>query len=436
MSEIQKAIEDITYFTNTFPEKAFQVITANKEEAIPYLREAVEHALCKRMELEEDYQRHFYALFLLAEFQDRESFPQIVELVSLPEDEVDYLIGDTVTEGLSDILYNTYNGDMDLLKSSILNKNINEFVRASMLDVMGQLYLDGILEESSWKDFLRKIVHDGREYDYVYNAVEIMLCQCHFVDMLPEIRYMFGQDLLDETVMGKYDSCVDAMFEYRKSKERFCDTPLIAADTLRRWAMFTEKSEHAVNDISDKDYEKLFREIEREWDKPVRKVKIGRNDLCPCGSGKKYKFCCLNKPKDAIDSIESLEERGKWLKSYPYIGQERVEGRIYLEDYFDPAGIEIDKILYLALMNRPGPVWKRNEEEEKRRKKEYLYLAFHKCIERMEEEQIPSFAEYDEKYSIHYRCDEWLDELKELLAAGNDSARYAEVTERIDSFKR
>lgn len=26
----------------------------------------------------------------------------------------------------------------------------------------------------------------------------------------------------------------------------------------------------------------------------VRKRKIGRNDLCPCGSGKKYKKCCLN----------------------------------------------------------------------------------------------------------------------------------------------
>ena len=24
-------------------------------------------------------------------------------------------------------------------------------------------------------------------------------------------------------------------------------------------------------------------------------MKIGRNDCCPCGSGKKYKKCCLNK---------------------------------------------------------------------------------------------------------------------------------------------
>ncbi|MBQ3423559.1 MAG: SEC-C domain-containing protein, partial [Romboutsia sp.] len=22
---------------------------------------------------------------------------------------------------------------------------------------------------------------------------------------------------------------------------------------------------------------------------------LGRNELCPCGSGKKYKKCCLNK---------------------------------------------------------------------------------------------------------------------------------------------
>ena len=27
---------------------------------------------------------------------------------------------------------------------------------------------------------------------------------------------------------------------------------------------------------------------------PVRAPKVGRNDPCPCGSGKKYKRCCGN----------------------------------------------------------------------------------------------------------------------------------------------
>ena len=26
--------------------------------------------------------------------------------------------------------------------------------------------------------------------------------------------------------------------------------------------------------------------------KPKKTEKVGRNDLCPCGSGKKYKQCC------------------------------------------------------------------------------------------------------------------------------------------------
>lgn len=38
--------------------------------------------------------------------------------------------------------------------------------------------------------------------------------------------------------------------------------------------------------------------IRRDFNKSktvVKSKKIGRNDVCPCGSGKKYKQCCLNK---------------------------------------------------------------------------------------------------------------------------------------------
>ena len=38
-----------------------------------------------------------------------------------------------------------------------------------------------------------------------------------------------------------------------------------------------------------------------DWDEepdllrfPVERKSVGRNDQCPCGSGKKYKKCCLN----------------------------------------------------------------------------------------------------------------------------------------------
>ncbi len=424
MGEVQKAMIEITHMSGKFPEEAFRVITENRSEAIPCLREAVDYAVRNGEELDEDYQLHFYALYLLGEFQDRDSFSRIMKLVSLPRDTVDYLIGDCITSGLKDILYNTYDGNMELLKKSIQNRDIDEFVRSAMLDVMGQLYLDDILEESELKDFLKQNVYDGKEYDYIYNSIGYMICQCHFFDMLPEIRYLFDQNLIDEMSMGKYDSYVDAMFEYREDEGEFCKTPFHAADVLRHWAMFSE-SEDAGFD--GKDFDKMIRALDREMNQAAKKVKIGRNAPCPCGSGKKYKYCCLNKPKDAIDCIESLEERNKWLKRYPYTGSERIDGRIYLADYFDEKSIETDKILYLALMNRPGLIWKRNIQADEKRAKEYLYLAFQKCTARMEEEQITSFAEYDEKYSIHYLCEEWIGELCRLLQKNSEIEKYEEV---------
>lgn len=40
------------------------------------------------------------------------------------------------------------------------------------------------------------------------------------------------------------------------------------------------------------------KEIRKEYNRSqivVKEKKIGRNEPCPCGSGKKYKKCCLNK---------------------------------------------------------------------------------------------------------------------------------------------
>ena len=37
-------------------------------------------------------------------------------------------------------------------------------------------------------------------------------------------------------------------------------------------------------------------------------AKIGRNQPCPCGSGKKYKKCCINKPKSNSPTVQNRDE--------------------------------------------------------------------------------------------------------------------------------
>lgn len=52
-----------------------------------------------------------------------------------------------------------------------------------------------------------------------------------------------------------------------------------------------ELDEVTLNKLAQAGYFRKTRPVER--DNP----KIGRNDLCPCGSGKKYKNCCMNSGK-------------------------------------------------------------------------------------------------------------------------------------------
>ena len=91
MEQLQTAIEAITRRSKKFPREEFETICANKEEAVPCLRGAIEKAIAEGENLDGDYQLHFYAMFLLAQFQDRDFFPRMMELACLPEDTVDFL---------------------------------------------------------------------------------------------------------------------------------------------------------------------------------------------------------------------------------------------------------------------------------------------------------------------------------------------------------
>lgn len=48
----------------------------------------------------------------------------------------------------------------------------------------------------------------------------------------------------------------------------------------------------AWNDLIDENRRKELYKEQKSSHTVVKATKIGRNDPCPCGSGKKYKFCC------------------------------------------------------------------------------------------------------------------------------------------------
>lgn len=432
MSQLQEAIENITCLTPAFPQKEFDMIRQNYDKAKPLFYEALSYAYSNPEDMPKEYELHFYALLFFGEFQEKDAFEKIMEFLTLPSDMLDLLLGDFVTDGLQDVLYNTYNGNLELLKDRILDSDIDEYVRDAMLNVIGQLYLDGVLAKEDLLQILRKVIEeqDSEWEGLMCSWVAGIAYKCHLAEFLPDVRMLYEEDRIELSMYGWYDEYLDILFKYYDDDQqnRLCRS-LISADQIKTWPMF--EREQKPKKITKKDIEKMKKELQGSIaPSPAKKVKIGRNDPCPCGSGKKYKFCCMNKPKEETLLQESEEQRKYRLRNYPLVGAERVDGRVYLEDYYDQQSIETDKLIYLAMKRYPISVFDRNASAQDINdllKQNYLLEAFSRFKKRMEAEQIPTAAAYDQKYSIHYFCREWMGELLELLEKSGDGQARDEV---------
>ena len=111
----------------------------------------------------------------------------------------------------------------------------------------------------------------------VWDALEI-----REPSLLPDMKELFGLGYVCTGICGEYDDI-----------ERDIKTPVSVHEkkellnifdrynqVIKTWAGYKEEEE----DMTD--------ENEEPYHAPF---KIGRNDPCPCGSGKKFKICCIEK---------------------------------------------------------------------------------------------------------------------------------------------
>jgi len=83
-------------------------------------------------------------------------------------------------------------------------------------------------------------------------------------------------------------------------------------------------------------------------------MKIGRNDPCPCGSGKKYKYCCYKKVIPIFTKLESAPELEELRKRCEL---ESMERKIR---YLEPLGIYVDFVK--PLIYDGGKWWSLNDK--------------------------------------------------------------------------
>jgi len=271
-----------------FPKAAIRQAIAHRDEIIPPLLQVLESVARDPQSFASDQKRmiHLYAMYLLAQFRDTRAYPLLVQIFSAPGELPMDLAGDTVTEDLGRILASVSDGDIRGITSLVENEQANEYVRSAALNGLLTLVACGKQTRDEVVAYFRRLFSTlARTPSNVWNSLASQCAALFPEEFLDDLRLAFRDELI-ESFYIRWEDIVDALAVGREA------------------AMKTLKERYRlVDDVEEEmGWWACFEENKRKWGMPkVRfrppaapkaQVKVGRNEPCPCGSGKKFKRCC------------------------------------------------------------------------------------------------------------------------------------------------
>lgn len=180
-------------------------------------------------------------------------------------------LGDWITEDVARILFSFGKEFFDKIGEIALDKSFNIYVRLAAIDAACALSIVNNDLKFKVVEICKKILDEN-------NDELISLA-------LPNMSEVKDDDLFDiikqvyKTSAGAND--VTDLEDLEKLHAGKSDTPEYTRCLGTLWDHFSFKEMNRL------------RQINYRTNHEYKKIKIGRNDPCPCGSGKKYKKCCL-----------------------------------------------------------------------------------------------------------------------------------------------
>lgn len=414
--ELKEILEQLSTFGNDLPvpREALAEAVRHKEEITPVLLDSLDMLYEKGRSEDEDvygdpaYELSAYAFFLLAEMREQQAFPKLLRLLTLDSDGIDRVFGDIISF-IGNILYSTYNGDLSAAKEILTDSSLDPFAREAPLALMEGIFRDGRLPREEFVSFLRErlaALGTGENEEIFGGMIAGLIANNDLYELVEDVREAFRLEKIDVMHLGEFDG----FFDYLYGEDRDNQHTRLVTDTaeeLTGWDCFQRDPQTAPS-ISE-----LL-----SWN-------VGRNEPCPCGSGKKFKKCCL--PKKEEWEFKFNSRRGLEIERDRYPSLERQGGRPGLLDFYDADAIEVDRLAYRAMRMLDHPTFQQKRESRKTHAEaqKLLLEAFEKFQQICEAKGLKTSDEYDRDHKLHYYSREWLRALCDLLADAGDERYHA-----------
>ena len=274
---------------NGFPRDELQAALDNWDEASKrFISKLRAHAGGAKL-ADSDLFALFYVVHLCAEKHDERAYVPLCDILTRDGD-IEFWLGDALTETLPGVLINLFDGDAEPLRAVIGAEEAAPDARCAALLALGYVVRGKqAMTDDEMRAYLFGLAagldRSGRE---AFNPAWVNVVGALGYDtMKAEVARVFSRGLVEPELadikiyhsdLQRARASPDGLDAFRDALvEPFGST----IETLAGWSETAGeiKLGEAVGAVAE------------PYVNPLREV--GRNDLCPCGSGKKYKKCCL-----------------------------------------------------------------------------------------------------------------------------------------------
>jgi len=285
-------IEDVVAQLATerqLPAVAIGLCTIRYPESGPLLRVVLQRGANGETNSEEEERLLFRSLFIIGGRRDPLGFEPLLRLLHRPNEEVDWLLGDAITEALSLIVAGVFDGNADALFAAILDLELDQIIRLSLFGAATFLTWDGRIERDRMTAFLERFYQErsAPDFDLAWMGWVEAIALLGLRALAPLVQRASAEgEVLDDLIDAvEFTATLERAERTPDDPGRFKDEQLgYIEDVLEALEGFSEEEEEGPDDFGSLP-------IDEPVINPMRRV--GRNDPCPCGSGKKAKRCCL-----------------------------------------------------------------------------------------------------------------------------------------------
>lgn len=273
------------------PVAAIRAAQADRETMVPVFLRTIDDFLELRGPV--DPSAIFFIFHLLGEWREKSAYWPLAVLLRLPPDVLDTILGAAITETVHRVMVAVFDGDPEPLYQIIRDPDADEYVRAKMLHTVAMLTRRGEQPRDATAAFLRDCFSqlEPTVDCYVWSGWLDAVAWLGLTELKPLLQQALQRGSIDPEWLEFRDFEEELQYSVDHPEAEPLNPdgdPTPFGDTieeLSRWDAFQPKSqgEEAPEWIPDS--------LGLPFRDPLRNV--GRNDPCPCGSGKKFKKCCL-----------------------------------------------------------------------------------------------------------------------------------------------